>query len=215
MLTIWRRTWFIQIFPLKSHSQRSMKHVQPIAFEAAERSKFYAKIQPKHPWFYTFTSDPGCKMQLWSSIRHSIGRPFNWSTIVMSKRKLLLLKNPTFQSVSAICEQSQDVSDIVKISIIPDPAFHSGSTLGEKTRGYSKIEKTRLIIHLVLVIRVANCIHGSNVNSVMWNVIIVAKSQSGGYISKELMNSHGKRMSFIVDTGSVESLIPIHALKKF
>ena len=95
-----------------------LQHVKPINFEAAERAKFDCLVRPEHQSIREFilelqTQAAKCNYgeQLLIHLRDRLIAGINSTDL---KQKLLLLPNPTFQTVRVVCEQYQDDRAIMK-----------------------------------------------------------------------------------------------------
>ena len=247
--------------PLDKLRKALLQHVQPVTFEAAERSKFHMLVRNSDQQFRGFilqlqTQAAKCNFgdQLDTQLRDRLIAGINDSNL---QRQLLLLEKPTFQSVRTVCEQYQDVanamSDYKSVDSLTDVLHMSSKFKQCKRRQFepegqfsktnkslgkcgscgqhhsrysckfrnSKCYNCGRIGHIKQVCRqkvvqiTAKTDDQLTVEDSFRNLSLSVSSDTAGHITQTLMNDSGHCLSFILDTGSIESLISEVNLRLF
>lgn len=243
-----------------------LQHFQPVNFEATERAKFNCLIRGNDQDIREFilqlqTQAAKCNFgdQLTTNLRDRLIAGINSPDL---QKKLLLMNDPTFQSVRSVCEQFQDVSLAVTVenpvlfnsnklhsvpkaerrkikpsinsrnihgkshtSVKPNALGKCDSCGGNHARQTCKFRQAKChscgkLGHIQSVCRnhQSNCKYASNSTeplSESLSNLSLSVNPSLNHIRHTLTTPSGTTHDFIIDTGSIDSIISKSNLAKF
>ena len=245
---------------------RLLSHVQPANYEIAERAKFNSLVREANESLKMFVlrlqqQAARCNFAdyLETALRDRLIAGINNANM---QRKMLLAPNPTFQSVRALAEQSEEVTNLVEAnSQVLYQKFGRSKDVDRFQKKHSSFNSNRAprfdkdladdkparstrcdscgqshrrpncsfqnavcykcgkIGHIQKVCRsresTKTLTNTFETDSLKEYDSLTLTTHTNGYILENLIAASGESQTFILDTGSIESLIPIGRLKFF